>query len=198
MTGSGSRRVIVVAGMPRSGSTWLFNAARLLLEASGEDIHAAWVGDRDADHPAPVHLIKAHAPREVTFPADLVLTTHRPFVDCLASLIRMGWLEAEPEAIRKRHAVQKATYDYWAARSALELPYDQITGAPATAIARLAGAMGLEANPARDRALAEALAALSAPDGTGYDPHTLLHPGHRAAEAAQTNQHIALVRAALA
>ena len=34
---------ILVAGVPRSGSTWAFNAARLLLRDAGVTLHAAWV-----------------------------------------------------------------------------------------------------------------------------------------------------------
>ena len=55
---------ILVAGVPRSGSTWAFNAARLLLRDAGVTLHAAWVADRPADDLAVFeherHVVGAH------------------------------------------------------------------------------------------------------------------------------------------
>jgi hypothetical protein len=192
------RKVIIVAGISRSGSTWLYNAARLLLTAAGQTPYAAWIRDLDPQDETPVRLIKAHTPAEVTFLFDIVLTTHRPFEDCLASLVRIGWLKPEAEAIRKRYAVQKSLYDYWAAKSALELPYAQIIGEPETALARLAAALDLPADPARDHEVAAQLAAMQAPEGGSYDPKTLLHPRHRAATEHDTAGIVEMIREALA
>ena len=199
MTEGCGRLTVLVAGMPRSGSTWLFNAARLLLAATGRPVHAAWVADRDPDDPAPMHLVKVHTPEEAAFPHDLVLTTRRPIDECLASLIRMGWLKPDAEAIRTNHRIQTSLYDHWAARSTLETTYDDILHRPEAAVARIAEALGLAPDAARDARLAADLAALRAPESGRYDPETLLHPRHRGSDDGTPEADtVALVRAALA
>lgn len=196
--GSG-RLTVLVAGMPRSGSTWVFNAARLLLATNGRPVHAAWVADRDPEDPAPVHLVKVHTPDKAGFPYDLVLTTRRPMDECLASLIRMGWLKPDAEAIRAKLRIQTSLYDYWAARSTLETVYDEILRHPVSAVARIAEALGLAPDEARDARLAADLAAMRAPEGGLYDPKTLLHPHHRGSDnGAAEDATVALVRAAIA
>ena len=51
-------QLILSAGIPRSGSTWLYNAARLLLSAGGQDsLEAAWIEDYDRESPAALHLV---------------------------------------------------------------------------------------------------------------------------------------------
>jgi hypothetical protein len=173
--------------VPRSGSTWAFNAARLLLRDAGVTLHAAWIADRVPDDPAPVHLIKAHQPAEVDFTPDLVLTTRRAPEACLASLIRMGWLAPEADAIRRAWAHHRALQAHWNAQSACEIGYDQIIGDPAPALARLARVLGLAPDATRPARVAAALASLQAPrpETQGYDPETLLHPGHRRAGTGQ-------------
>ena len=179
MPHASSPRICLVAGVPRSGSTWAFNAARRLLELSGTALQAAWIADYRPEDPAPVHLVKAHKPEEVTFTPDIVLTTRRRPEACLASLIRMGWLKNEPEAIRRSWAWHHRLYAHWQARSDLEIAYGEITGAPEAALDRLAAVLDLSLPPGATAAVAAELAALQAP-GTGhYDPVTLLHPGHR-------------------
>ena len=53
--------IILSAGMPRSGSTWLFNAARLLLRANGEP-SSGWIGDWSSLPRKPVLLLKVSEP----------------------------------------------------------------------------------------------------------------------------------------
>ncbi len=190
-------RIVLVAGVPRSGSTWAFNAARRLYTEAGTDLCAAWVDDWDRASPAPVHLVKAHQVAEVDFTPDLVLTTARAPADCIASLVRMGWVPREPEAIRRAHAHHLRLQDHWRAQSAIELDYDRILADPAAELARLAGVLGLEVPSDRIAAIAAELAGMRAPEGGSYDPETLLHPGHRAGagEAEDTDRLRAEIRA---
>jgi len=55
---------VLCAGIPRSGSTWLYNAARLLLAhaAGPARVYGAWVEQYDPSHPEPWHVVKAHEP----------------------------------------------------------------------------------------------------------------------------------------
>ena len=142
-------------------------------------MHAAWVADWDRHAPARVHLVKAHQVAEVDFEPDLVLTTKRPPEDCLASLIRMGWLADDPQAIRRAHIWHQKLHAHWHSRSALELSYSQILSEPEIALSRLAVVLGLPASPDRFRIIAEELRHMKAPVKGRYDSTTLLHPRHR-------------------
>lgn len=173
---------IVIAGVPRSGSTWLFNAARRLLEVSGADLHAAWIEDYEAGSLAATHLVKVHQPRQLTFEPELILTTRRPPEARIASVIRMGWIANEPDEIRRAWKNHQTLYDHWQARSDLEIDYDEIMNAPAAALARIAAVLRLEMAPAALETVAAELAQMKAPESGHYDPNTLLHPRHRRVE----------------
>lgn len=172
-------RIVLIAGMPRSGSTWSFNAARLLLLRGGAPVQAAWIEDYDPDLPAETHLVKAHEPGQVGFDPDLVFTNWRPIPDCLASLIRMGWLSEEPDRIRRAARHQEKTYQHWNARSDHEVRHDDILSRPASVVAAMARRLGVPLEEGASQAVARELAALKAPEAGHYDPMTLLHPGHR-------------------
>ncbi|MFC4671072.1 hypothetical protein ACFO5X_21160 [Seohaeicola nanhaiensis] len=184
MTDPAPPRLILVAGVPRSGSTWAFNAARRLLGQAPGGLHAAWVADRDPHHPARTHLVKAHQPGEVDFAPDLVLTTRRAAEECLASLIRMGWLADDPAAIRRAWVHHNRLYTSWKARSDHEISYAGMIADPARELTRLAAALEVDLSAQDAGRIAAELAAMEAPETGTYDPETLLHPGHRAAPGA--------------
>ncbi|MEM9155856.1 MAG: hypothetical protein AAGB13_12620, partial [Cyanobacteria bacterium P01_F01_bin.33] len=89
------RNVILCAGMKRSGSTWLYNVLRVLLqEHTTYQVYGAWVSDYDAKNLAPIHLIKVHGfNSQLLDYSDLVFTSRRDIRDVIASLIRKGWIE---------------------------------------------------------------------------------------------------------
>ena len=178
--------ITLVASAPRSGGTWAFNAARLVLAAAGRSVHGAWVSDYDRQDPAPFHLVKAHDADQVAFAPDLVITTYRDLAERLASLIRLGWLENTAEAIRSAARGQEAIYQYWDAKTDLEIPYTDIIDGPERAVAALAALYGFDLGAGVIRAIADDLAALKAPETKpgAYDPVTLLHPRHRNTESA--------------
>ena len=167
--------------MPRSGSTWLFNAARLLLARSGQSVRSAWVADYDpgAAPACAVHLVKLHWPEQLVFPSDLVLTTRRDIADCVASLVRMGWVGDDPAAIRAAALRQQIVYRHWQERSRLEVLYRDILGAPAGEVQRIAACLGVTITGSQAGELAARLAAMTPPDAGSFDPVTLLHPRHR-------------------
>ena len=56
-------RLILSAGMPRSGSTWLYNAVRLLINSSfglKNNFSCGWIGDWNDIPKKDVMLIKIH------------------------------------------------------------------------------------------------------------------------------------------
>ena len=173
-------RVIAVAGMPRSGSTWLFNAARLVLNTTGVAPYSCWVDDYDETTPTPVHLVKLHTPEQLLFPYDMILTTWRPIEECLASLVRMGWLKPEKEQIEKRRRLQTALYEAWEKKSDFEAYYSEITHDPEPLVIRLAEAINARITSDQAATIAGELAAMQPPAIGPYDPLTLLHPRHRA------------------
>jgi hypothetical protein len=164
--------VIVTAGMIRSGSTWLYNAVRSL--ADGQFEAAGWHADlpeRDGKY-----LLKIHEPSEVwAARARMILTTRRDLRDVAASLIAMNWNADVTGAID----AAVAAHAWWAERSALELPYEQIVGSPISALEALAGPLGVTVAEHGLRDVAHALDTMRDPTSESYDKTTLLHPGHR-------------------
>jgi hypothetical protein len=176
--------VYLIAGMNRSGSTWLFNAVRLLLARAGApDLAAGWVDDRAEllRHRTPV--LKVHA-----FDPDLmarrwpcaVLVSHRDPRDVVASMARK--FGCEPTADLARHIMGE--YWRWARHALYDMRYETMMADGPGEVARVARALGL-----RDVDCAAVLADINAlgsdaatqPPTTaadGFDRTSLLHPGH--------------------
>lgn len=172
----GLPRRIVVATIPRSGSTWVFNALRLILSGAGETPQAVWVDDFDPRHPAATALIKTHGTDLTALAPDLVVTTARPVSDCLASLVRMGWLAEDATTVQAKAQELRTAADALAAQADVVVPYAKIMNAPGDAVASLAQALGLTCDA---QGIVAAIAALDPPASGAFDPTTLLHPGHR-------------------
>lgn len=185
--------VVVVAGVPRSGSTWLYNAARLICEASELDLLACWVADYDksAKQDADVHLIKLHNEDQLSFPYHRLLTTRRDLDERLASLLRIGWIESTPEAILNAAKGHASLHAYWAERSDLEISYDEIEHAPIAALEKICDVLDMPLSHSDKACISASLAALKAPEAASgphaHDATTLLHPDHRSDKAARDN-----------
>ncbi len=88
--------VVVAAGMPRSGSTWQYNCARLILKHLGlSNVTTGFVDTEssfffnlmDEEQGSRVFLIKAHRfVVRLAQRADVILTSHRDLRDVFASL----------------------------------------------------------------------------------------------------------------
>lgn len=195
--------IIVIAGVPRSGSTWLYNAVRMICQAVELNTYACWVGDYDpnthSDHD--VHLVKLHDSKELTFLYDKILTTQRNLDERLASILRMGWVDAEPVVIKNAAKGHALMHSYWEERSNLEIPYAEINNAPFKAIAKIANQLGIPLYPDDHVRIAKSLNQLKVPTATDnkydHDRETLLHPGHRA-DPAEREKNLRYVRDILA
>ena len=176
--------VVVVAGVARSGSTWLFNAARLLLQDRHPEVLAVWHEDYAAEKRAvfPVQVVKLHKPSDLVFQHDVLLTSRRDLAERIASLIRMGWLERSPTAITGAARRERLLEEYWRGRTDLEVDYDAILLEPEQVLASIAAKLALSPGAASIQAIASQLGALDGPDTQAYDPVTLMHPKHRADE----------------
>lgn len=191
---------VVIAGVPRSGSTWTYNAVRLLLERDGRKPYAAWVKDyRPAEHrQAAAHVVKVHNPEQLAFPYDRLVTTNRDIVDRLASLIRMGWLQRSPEAVRNAFSGHQKLYDFWRTRSDAEIAFETIVRWPERAVQVLADAVSVPCDARKAAAIARAIDAIPVPDRGGqHDPVTQLHPSHRS-DGRETAEIASWIRTVLA
>ncbi len=85
-------RLILAASMPRAGSTWMYNAARLVLLQSpqiAQSFAAGWVGDLDKLPQKRTLLIKIHDySTPLLMHTSKVIYCYRDIRDALASLER--------------------------------------------------------------------------------------------------------------
>lgn len=170
-------RVVLIAGVPRSGSTWCYNAVRLVLTAAGEDVEAGWCRDLEGEPRARWRVVKAHGPDEVSgLKPHLTFTTRRPLAECIASRQNMGWQSFGEEAVVEAARRQRALYAYWKARSDLEIDFGDICDKPHDAVGAVSGSLGVTGIDLAPVLLE--LSDLRQPPAGSYDPETLLHPNH--------------------
>jgi hypothetical protein len=168
--------IILSAGMPRSGSTWLFNAARLLLQSCG-DLGSGWIGDFATLPKKPLLLLKVHDYSSLLARhAQIVLYSFRDIRDALASSKRKFGTAPTIELARRWIEQDRR----WRARADFILRYESMMADPETAIQQLART--LQCPLKNPHAILQQVQQLSTaqPDGTNssYNKATLLHPGH--------------------
>ncbi len=133
----------VCAGMPRSGSTWLYNAVRLLLEsAEVPGLAAGWTADREGllAHKNPV--IKIHAfDRGLALRNGLVLTSHRDLRDVAASLLRKFKDHFSMQTLR----LLVEDHAQWARIAVFDLRYEDLLTDKTGQLRRVAQALQLPA-----------------------------------------------------
>ena len=173
----------VCAGIARSGSTWLYNAMRVLLLRRYPGLCAGWVGDLEESDTttAPAVLVKLHEPDETFLGAGrIILTCHRDLRDIAASVQSMGWARDEAELL---HYVANArtAHEFWLPHAAADLSYAEIIDTPREALRRVADAVSVPVPAATIEDLAAGLAAIpnNRAAGTPHDPEYLTHSNHR-------------------
>jgi hypothetical protein len=87
----GANYHVLLASMERSGSTWLYNAARVLISHHvGRDFGSGWIGDMENIHQNKHMLIKLHHyASKMTRWSSHILYSHRDVRDVLASRLRI-------------------------------------------------------------------------------------------------------------
>lgn len=177
------RMVYICAGMYRSGSTWLFNAARLCLtHANVPGLDSGWVTDKDRLLARENPIIKVHLfEPALAATGGIILTSHRDLRDVAASLRRKFNVASLSEKLREAvdHHAQ------WSRLAAFDLRYENLLADKMGQLRRVAGVLGLP--PAAVAALpyetilqeidvekfSEKRQATE-----GYDKLNLLHAGH--------------------
>lgn len=174
-------QLILCAGMPRSGSTWLYNALRSLLSLGRRKFYACWIEDfvpanvGDAD----TVLLKVHHPDPpLALRADSVFSSHRDVRDVAASGVSMGWASDVGSIVQfARTAV--ACHSFWAERAELDVSYEDIVNEPGKTIHGIASRLNIEIDDERLDQIVSELSAAEGPREGSYDPVTLMHPNHR-------------------
>ena len=96
-------KLIIAAGFYRSGSTWQFNALRVICELHfGKDnVYSCFSDHYSPETRAePIHIVKIHKwNEELARQADLVFTTHRNMEDVKGSMKRRAaYLSEHPDS----------------------------------------------------------------------------------------------------
>ena len=86
------KKLILSAGMPRSGSTWMYNTIRILIlnqYIHKEDFTYGWIEDIDKLPPSKIRLIKIHNHEEnIVNKSDIIFYSYRDIRDAIASSFR--------------------------------------------------------------------------------------------------------------
>ena len=175
--------IYLAAGMARSGSTWLFNALRLVLKAKHGSLYSTWIEEVDQARmeEADAILIKLHDPAPSwAETASKTFTSHRDLRDIVVSLRDMGWANDQAKMLEMATRIRGA-HDYWSPRAVCDIRYADIVASPDAVLADIAAAC--DCNPADVDlvAISAELADLNGdPESKAvHDEVTLMHAKHR-------------------
>jgi hypothetical protein len=167
------KKRIICAGVHRSGSTWLFNAVRLILLENNQNVYSCWEEDYDLTNPADYHVIKTHnMKRNLLRDQSCVFTTMRDIRDIAASAIRRKMIDLEEEEIIQflRRVIYKE-YFPWKKHTILEIRYEQLFGRKIDYIEKIANILSQECNAEKVHKKIESLK-------LDNNPITQLHTNH--------------------
>ncbi len=180
------RHIFVCAGAPRSGSTWQYNLVRLLAKEAYGSVYGAWIADYEPANGATAHVVKIHDPGDAGKLSDQkIVTGYRDLRLVLSSARRMRWAAYKtPQEIRSFLDAYVRQFEFWRARAAHVMRYEQMMADPVGEAARTAAALGIRMSRRRLEKICDAVTALAStgdkPTGKlgDADPVTQLHPGH--------------------
>jgi len=173
----------LAAGIPRSGSTWMFNALRLFLNKKYDRVYTAWVAEIDEVRAAEADavLIKLHDPAPaLAATASRIFTSHRDLRDIVVSLRDMGWANDQAKMIEMATKI-RGFHDFWSGRAALDIRYADIIATPEIVLSDIAKACEFDFTAEELATIGRELATL---DGDPelravHDAMTLMHAKHR-------------------
>lgn len=175
------KRLILVASIPRSGSTWVFNCVKKILCKYNESVYSCWVEDYDSQNESLIHLVKVHDPAsDLANQADVILSTRRDIREVAASLVRMGWDNKGENFIQQIQHIAYIVHPFWYERSTLEIEYEQTLQNSMVVIEQIGHVLGHHLSLREVAQLEAYLSQLK--DSGDYDKETQLHPRHRATE----------------
>ncbi len=179
-------RIVASAGMPRSGSTWLYNATRLLLDSGTEEVCGYWKDEfnpcrflRSAG-PGRVLLLKMHRySPSLQRSAATVLYSFRDVRDVIASKKRLGGGRFV-RLIEQTREYANDIHPKWMAASDYAMRYEDMIAAPEQTVSGLAEALGVRDFDAQS--ISERINAMrydsSRNVGPKHNMENLLHRNH--------------------
>jgi hypothetical protein len=180
------RRLIVAAGAVRSGSTMLYNIARLLLAQQGPLTAGSY---RDLAEPlGSTVLVKIHrCEPAMAKRANIVLTCHRDLRDVVRSLAGMGWLSTGPTLFDQIGQIVHQ-HSQWKPIAAADVAYEAMMRDLRASVVEIASVLGVDAAHTDIDAVVRTVSAMPSPatlpEGQPHDFTTLMHVNHRRIEAA--------------
>lgn len=163
-------KLIVIAGIKRSASTWMYNAARMAILDAGHTVYISGNGNRyKPNRPEDYQIIKIHPFREeLAMSAHAVFTSERHIDDVRASMKRFNGKTIRDDAIGKM------AYDLarWRRYSKYHMSYHD-AGTDA-AVSAICGVLGLPWSAE----LTSKINAIEPPADADYDPETMLFRNH--------------------
>lgn len=187
----GRGKLVVCAGPERSGSTWLFNALRFLLEGIGDRVHSYWMHQvtqaklvkrgvglqSDAAH----ILVKTHKWSEDWDPstADLIVLTERDICGVVNSYLRAGWRPKDMGYLKSMIKVYLEDHLRWRQVAHAVIQYDDIADVGGRELLCLSHLLDLlECKQTDVAAISARIKSLSVPKSGCPDPVTKLWPWH--------------------
>ena len=171
----GFKRLIFSAGMPRSGSTLLFNMLKLILESEYEGkLQYGWVEEADEIPPADLYLIKTHhLSRMYIWRAYRSYYTFRDIRDVLVS--RQKKFKNEPSIGIVRYYIRQ--FEVAKKNGVRMFQYEKMISAKRQILEELSYDLKLPIEP--ESILGQLPDPTNAGSETGWhDKDTLLHEGH--------------------
>lgn len=168
--------LVLSAGMPRSASTWAFNALRLILDDALPQAKSSWVDDW---LPTPVDqftLLKIHNVHEgLVKRADLIVYTYRDVRDAVVSMQRM--FGNKPTMALIDGFLEQ--FDQWSRVADLTFRYESL-GDKRDAMVKLHTICGLTPNEIDEKLATLASMRYEDPGSKNnrYHSENLLHKGH--------------------
>ena len=168
-----AKPLVVSAGMPRSGSTLLFNIIREILKVEfGSKLASAWEADVQDLESGEAFLIKTHrVSRLLRFRAQHIFYSYRDVRVAAVSAMRrfeipisLEWMRAEVEEYRKAKEVSRLIFQYEVLRNDPLLIVNQIS-------------RSLDIQVDAEEIVSSALC-LHPPTSSGYSKISLLHNDH--------------------
>ena len=189
-------KLILIAGMYRSGSTWLYNATRMFSEEyfGRDNVYSCFVTDYNPEDPRGIHIVKMHEYYEnLAHEANLIVLSERDFSEIAMSMSKFHDIDYTPQEMEVlcsyyseflNHETKSVIFRY---NEIVNMVGDELVG-KSHAMLRLVLRMHetgildqMNISEYQVSEFVKKVEALPIPEGTPdyADPITLLHPKHR-------------------
>lgn len=165
---------IVIAGMKRSGSTWLYNVVRVACEKYYGDVYVSGFHQYDETNDSEVHIVKEHNfIKNLAEKADFVFTSYRNYEEVRKSLKRFN----KDEDYLSTDNINKKIIDllYWNMYSNYMMLYEKMEDNPEKIINRVLEVLGIDINI---NEVKKEVDNIEPPINKEYDEKTLMFKNH--------------------